>query len=138
MRTSIASVLRSIVATLSVNNLKEYLNKAQGVLPSDSSLKSIIVKEILDKPNLTGVDIRATYQKLKTIIKSYKDREPFQLIVLGPLQGFFNKTDPFNPKKMLDTIRIYKDVLKTPEVELMQSKNLIKDVEKIPFPKVLD
>jgi hypothetical protein len=129
MRTSIASVLRNIVAFLNVNNLKEYLNKAQGVLPSGSNLKSIIVKEILNKPNLTSQEIRDTYQKLKGIIKGYKplsNRLPFQEIILKPLQAFF-ESKYFIPTGMLDEIRDSKKILVKTEKELEQAQNLTID-----------
>lgn len=128
MRISLASVLRNIVATLSVNNLKEYLNKAQGVLPSGSNLKSIIVKEILDKPNLNKEDVKVTYQKLKTIIKSYNpsNREPFQITILKPLQAFF-ESKYFIPTGMFDEIRDSKKILMKTEKELEQAQNLTID-----------
>jgi hypothetical protein len=141
MRVSLASHLRDVVALLSVSNLKEYLNKAQGVLPSSSHLKSIIVREILDKSNLKPEDIKATYKKLKEIVKGYapSNREPFQLTILEPLQAFFNQATHFDPRPMNQTIRDFKDVMRKPEQELSESKKNVKELSKIQVgPKVLD
>jgi hypothetical protein len=140
MKVSLASYLRDVVALLSINNLKEYLNKAQGVLPSGSHLKSVIIREILDKANLKSGDIKNTYQKLKEIVKGYEpsNRKPFQLTILQPLQAFFNQVDRFDPSDMNKAIREYKDVMRKPEQELSESKKLVRDVSEIPFPKVLN
>lgn len=141
MKVSLASIIRDIVATLSINNLKEYLNKAQGSLPSSSILKSIIVREILNKSTLKDEDIKATYKKLKEIIKGYdlSNRKPFQKIILGPLQGFFDKANPFIPEDLLKTIREYKETLGAPERELSKSNKNVKDLSKIQVgPRVLD
>ena len=130
--------LREVIAFLSINNLREYLEKAQGVLPPDSQLKSIIVKEIIDKKNLTDKDIKATYTKLKGIIKGYdaSKRRPFQITILGPMQAFFS-TGHFNTVGFINTIKEQKKNLMESEKELSEPKKTIKDVSTIPFPSVI-
>ena len=136
----VASYLRGIVATIGIYNLKGYLTQSVSVLPGDSTLKSIIVKEIIDNKNLTNNSLKATYAKLKETIKSYdvQDRGPFQETILKPIQAFFDTTTFFNPVKMREVIDEKKQVLRKSEKELKESKDVIKDVSKIPFPKVLD
>ena len=128
MRISLASHLRNIVALLSINNLKQYLNKAQGILSPSNPIKSIIVKEILDKPHLKNEDIRSTYKKLKKIIEGYDptNRKPFQITILRPLQAFF-EPKYFNPTDMFDEIRDNKKVLERTEKELERAQNLTLD-----------
>jgi hypothetical protein len=139
MKVSLASHLRDIVAFLSINNLKEYLNKAQGVLSPSSPIKSIITKEILNKDVLKDEDIKATYKKIKEIVKGYNQsyREPFQITILQPFQAYFDKNVSFNPVKLLSEIKTQKDIMRKPEQELSETKKTIKDVSEIPFPKVL-
>lgn len=134
----IAYSLRSIVAIISAANLKEYLKDSIAVLPAESSLKPIIVKEILNK-NFQAVSLKDTLQKLKTIIKSYapSNREPFQKIILEPIQSFFNLTEPFNPKAMHDMINQQKAILQKTEKELSEAQKQIREDKTIPFPKVL-
>lgn len=134
---NIACSLRSIVAILSAANLKEYLKRAIAVLPTESSLKPIIVREILDNENLTG--IKETLQKLKEIIKGYEvtNRKPFQLIILDPIRAFNDKTKHFNPTDMNILINQQKETLQKTEKELSQAQKQIREDKTIPFPKVL-
>jgi hypothetical protein len=135
----IASYLRSIIATLSIYNLKEYLTKSVSVMPENSTIKSIVVKEILNDKNLNEDKLKIIYNKLKDIIKSYNiyDREPFQITILKPIQALFNKQERFDPSTMFKYIRDKKDILIKSEKELKETKDVIKDVSKIPFPKIL-
>jgi hypothetical protein len=138
-RISIASYIRSIVATLSLYNLKELLAQSVAVLPKDSILKSIIKREILSNESLTNASLRKTQKKIKDIIKSYdpSEREPFQLTILKPIQYVFN-SDLFVPTDTLKIINEQKAILSKSEKEFKKSKATIKDVSTIPLgPKVL-
>ena len=138
MLTNISYNLRSLIAILSIGNLKEYLKKTVSILPPESSLKPIIVREILDNKNLRAPDLKTTLQKLKEIIKGYaqSNREPFQKTILEPIQAF-NSPTPFDPVNMLRMNEKQKEILQKSEKELSQAQKQIQEDKTIPFPKVL-
>jgi hypothetical protein len=138
MPVNIACNLRSIVAILSVGNLKEYLREAVAVLPSENSLKPIIVQKILDKEDLQKADLKTIYQELKNLVKKYdpSNREPFQKTILEPIRAFFSPGF-FDPTEMRKMIQQQKEILQKSEKELSEAQKLIKKDKAIPFPKVL-
>ena len=94
MKVSLASHLRDIVAFLTFDQLKKYLMEAQGILNSDSTLKTIITKEVLDKKLMKPEDLKPVYKKLRDVIKSYHAdlRPSLQEIILRPLRSFIDHT----------------------------------------------
>jgi len=129
MRTSLASHLRSIVAFLSINTLKAYLQRALSVLSGDNKLKPIIFKEILSNKALKKEDLKPIYKRLKEIVDSYNsiNREPFQKAILGPLRASYDESTHFDPRSMLEVIREQKSILNKSEKELQQARNLEKE-----------
>jgi hypothetical protein len=135
----VARLLRNIISFLSLENLKEYLARSVEILSEDSKLKPIIIREILENKNLQKEGLKLTLGKLKEIIKGYdpSSRQPFQKIILEPIQNFFNETIHFIPTEMFEIIKDQKKIIQKSEKELSEAKKHIKEDETIPFPKVL-
>lgn len=132
-RIAIASCLRKIVATLSLYNLKELLTKSVAVLPEDSSVKSIVIKEIIKNDHLTETSLKATQEKLKEIIGKYPvdKRAPYQTTVLEPIQYVFNK-EMFVPSKLIKTLTEQKEQLSKSEKDIKQTQKAVKEFSSIP------
>ena len=128
MRVSLASHLRDIVAFLTFDQLKKYLMEAQGILGSDSTLKTIITKEILDKKLMKPEDLKPVYKKLKDIIKSYHAdlRPSLQEIVLRPLRSFIDNTQ-YTESERKKKIKEFKEIREKKDKEQERSRNLMKD-----------
>jgi hypothetical protein len=128
IRISLASHLRSIVAFLTFDQLKKYLMEAQGILNSDSTLKTIITKEVLDKKLMKPEDLKPVYKKLRDVIKSYHAdlRPSLQEIILRPLRSFIDNTQ-YTESERKKKIREFKEIREKKDKEQERSRNLMRD-----------
>lgn len=132
-RIAIASHLRKIVASLGLYYLKELLAKSAAVLPEDSAVKSIVLREIVKNESLTETSLKATQEKIKGIVDKYPvdKRALYQSTILKPILYVFNK-QIFVPDETLKAIREQKKILSKPEKELMQTQKAVKEFSSIP------
>jgi hypothetical protein len=128
MKVSLASYLRDIVAFLTFDQLKKYLMEAQGILNSDSTLKTIITKEVLDKKLMKPEDLKPVYKKLRDVIKSYHAdlRPSLQEIILRPLRSFIDNTQ-YTESERKKKIREFKEIREKKDKEQERSRNLMRD-----------
>jgi hypothetical protein len=128
MKVPLASYLRDIVAFLTFDQLKKYLMEAQGILNSDSTLKTIITKEVLDKKLMKPEDLKPVYKKLRDVIKSYHAdlRPSLQEIILRPLRSFIDNTQ-YTESERKKKIREFKEIREKKDKEQERSRNLMRD-----------